>query len=107
VRAQIDPACLEALQVELLHFVRRGLEDHLKLLVLEQAIRVLAEPSIGRPSRRLTYATLQGSGPSTRRKRFGMHGTCTHLDVERLLEKAASRGPELRHLKISCCSVNH
>ena len=48
VLPRVDAARLEALEVQLLHFVGRRLEDHLELVVLEQAVRVLAEPAVGR-----------------------------------------------------------
>src|SRR5207244_13193193 len=53
VLARIDATSLEALQIHLLHFVRRRLEDDLKLVVLEQTLRVFAEPAVGGPARRL------------------------------------------------------
>jgi hypothetical protein len=46
VLARIDAHRLEAVEIDLLHLVRRWLENHLQLVVLEQAIRVLAEPSV-------------------------------------------------------------
>ena len=53
VLSGIDAAGLERLQVQVLHLVRRGLQDHLELVVLEQAVRVLAEPAIVGTTRRL------------------------------------------------------
>ncbi len=49
VRAQVDAGGLEALQVQLLHFVRRGLQNDLELLMLEQAVGVLTEAAVGGP----------------------------------------------------------
>ena len=48
VLARIDTHRLEAVEIDLQHFVGRRLEDHLQLMMLEQAIRVLAEPSVVR-----------------------------------------------------------
>jgi hypothetical protein len=50
VLPRIDAAGLEAVEIHLLHFIRRWLEDHLKLVVLEQAVRVLTEAAIVRAS---------------------------------------------------------
>jgi hypothetical protein len=49
VLPRIDADRLEAVQIQLLHFVRRRLQDHLQLVMLEQPIRILAEASIIRP----------------------------------------------------------
>src|SRR5262245_10188387 len=50
VLARVDPARLEAVEIELLDLVGRRLEDHLELVMLEQAIRVLSEAAVVRPS---------------------------------------------------------
>ena len=62
MRAQVDAAGLQALQIELLHFVGRRLEDDLELLVLEEPVRVLAEAAVGRPARRLDVGDAPGFG---------------------------------------------
>jgi hypothetical protein len=46
MRAQVDPAGFEALEIELLHFIGRWFEDHLELVVLEQPVRILAEAAV-------------------------------------------------------------
>ena len=99
VRAQIDAARLEALQVELLHLVGRRLQDDLELVVLEQAVRVLAEAAVRRPARRLHVGHAPVLGPEHAQKGLGVHGPGAHLDVEGLLEEAASGGPEFRQLE--------
>ena len=72
VRAQVDAARFEALQIQLLHFVGRRLQNHLELVVLEEAVRVLAEAAVGRPARRLHVGDAPGlPGPSTRRNVSG------------------------------------
>ena len=90
VGAQVDAAGLEALQVQLLDLVRRRLEDHLELMVLEQAVRVLAEPAVGRAARRLHVSHVPRLRPEHAQERLGMHRAGSHLDVERLLQQAAA-----------------
>ena len=97
--ARVDAARLEALEIELLHFVGRRLEDHLELVVLEQAVRVLAEAAVGRPARRLHVGDVPVRGPEHAQERLGVHRAGADLDVERLLQQAAARGPELRELE--------
>src|SRR5262249_58192743 len=50
---RIDAARLQAFQIELLDLVRRRLENHLKLMVLEKAIGILAESPVCRTARPL------------------------------------------------------
>jgi len=99
VRAQVDAAGFEALEVELLHFVGRRLENHLELVVLEQAVRVLAETPVGRPPRRLHVGDAPVLGPEHPQERLRMHGPGAHLDVEGLLKEAAAGRPEFRELE--------
>ena len=96
MRAQIDPGGFEALQVELLNFVRRRLQNDLELLVLEQPVRVLTEAAVGGPTRRLDVRDIPGFLPKHPQERLGMHRPRAHLDVEWLVQQAAARGPELR-----------
>ena len=60
VLPRVDAARLETLEIDLLHFVGRRLEDHLVLVVLEQPVRVLAESPVVRPSRRLDVGDAPG-----------------------------------------------
>ena len=53
VLARINPAGFETLKVDLLHFVGRRLENHLKLVMLEEPVRILSETAIRGPTRRL------------------------------------------------------
>ncbi len=97
--ARVDAAGLEAVEIELLDLVRRGLENHLELMVLEQPVRVLAESSVGRPPRGLHVGDVPVSGAEHAQKRLGVHRPGTDLDVERLLQRAAARGPEFGQLE--------
>ena len=48
VLPEVDPACVEAIQIELLHIIGSGFEHNLKLVMLEQAVGIFAEASVGR-----------------------------------------------------------
>ena len=93
------PHGLETLEIELLHFVGRRLEDHLELVVLEQPVRVLAEAAVGRPARRLDVRDVPVRRAEHAQKRLGMHRAGADLDVERLLQRAPARRPEFRQLE--------
>ena len=99
VLSRVDAARLEAVQVQLLHFVGRRLEDHLELVVLEQAVRVLAEAAVGRPPRRLDVGDVPVRRAEHAQERLRVHRAGADLDVERLLQHAAARRPELRQLQ--------
>jgi hypothetical protein len=99
VLSRIDAAGLEALQIHLLHFVRRGLEDDLKLVMLEQTLRVLAEPAVGGPARGLHVRDIPMARPEHAQERLRVHRAGADLDVERLLQHAAARYPELGQLQ--------
>ena len=93
MRAQIDAARLEALQIEILHVVGRGLEDDLELMVLEEPVRVLPEAPVGRPPRRLDVGDVPGLGAEHAQKRLRVHRAGAELDIERLLNQAALGSP--------------
>ena len=99
VLPRVDAARLEAVEIDLLHFVGRRLEDHLVLVVLEQAVRVLAEAAVVGPARRLHVGDAPRLGPEHAEQRLGMRGAGADLEVERLLQQAAVRGPERRQLE--------
>ena len=83
----------------LLHFVGRRLEDHLVLVVLEQPVRVLAEPAVVGPPRRLHVGDAPRLRAEHAEQRLGMRGAGADFEVERLLQQAAVRRPERRQLE--------
>ena len=99
VLPRIDAARFQALEIHLLHIVRRRLENDLKLMVLEQAVRVLAEAAVGRTPRRLHVRDVPVPGPEHAEKRLRMHRAGADLDVERLLQRAPARCPEFGQLE--------
>ena len=99
VQPRVDAARFEALEIELLHFVGRRLEDHLILVMLEQPVRVLSEPPIVGAPRRLHVGDAPRLRPEHAEQRFGMRGAGADFEIERLLQQAAVRGPERRQLE--------
>ena len=72
VLAGIDPAGLEAVEIQLLHFIRRRLEDDLVLMMFEQAVRVLPKSPVVRPPRRLNVRDAPRLLPEHAKQRFRM-----------------------------------
>src|SRR6202011_3368888 len=60
---------------------------------------ILAEPAVGRPPRWLHVRNAPVGGSEHAQERLGMHRAGADLDVERLLEGASARRPELRQLE--------
>ena len=84
----------EALEIEILQILRRRLEDHLELVVVLQAIGVLAVTAVGRPARGLDIGRAPWLGAERAQRRGGMEGAGADLDVVGLQEDAALLGPE-------------
>src|SRR5688572_3271295 len=99
VQARIDAARLEAFEVELLYLVRRRFEDHLILVMLEQAVRVLSKASIIGAPRRLHVGHAPRLGAEDAEQRLGMGCARADLEVERLLQQTPVRGPVRRQLE--------
>src|SRR4030095_11187731 len=104
---EIDSAGLETLQIQLLHVVRSRLEDDLELLMLEETLRVLAEPPVRRPARRLHVGNTPRRRTEHSQKRLGMHRARAHLDVERLLQETAARDPEFGQFEDELLQCDH
>ena len=86
VLAQVNPKGFQAIEVELLHVVRRRLQDDLELRVLEKPVRIFAIASVGRTARRLHvgHAVARGQaragtsrGASCRRRLRRRSGCCS------------------------------
>ena len=96
---EVEPNRLQAAHVQALHVERRGLEDHLELVVLAEAERVVAIAAVGGPARRLDVGHPPRLGPEHTQESVRMHGARPDLQVERLLEHAAFAGPEFGKLE--------
>ena len=99
VLARLDAARLEALQVERLNLVGRRLHDHLELVVLEEPVRVLAEAAVVGAPRRLDVGDVPVPRAEHAQRRLRVRGARADLEVERLLDQAALRRPELGELE--------
>ncbi|MPM26107.1 hypothetical protein SDC9_72608 [bioreactor metagenome] len=84
----------EALEVEVDDVGRRRLDDDLVLVVVLQAVGVLAVPAVGGPPGRLHVAHPPRLGSEDPEARGGVHGACAHLYVIGLLDDASLLRPE-------------
>src|SRR5436305_8847855 len=99
VLGEVEPDRLQAADVEPLHVERRGLEDHLELVVLAEPERVVAIAAVGRPARRLHVGDAPRLGPPDAQEGVGMHGAGPPREAERVLQHAPLAGPEFRKLE--------
>ena len=89
----IDAERAQAAEVEVLDVGRRRLQDHLELLVLVEAVRVLAVAAVGGPARGLHVGDAPGLGAEHAQEGLGVHGPRAHLRVPGLVDEAAAIGP--------------
>ncbi len=75
VDLRIDADGVERLQIKLLQVVRRRLEDHLHLIIVLQAVRVLAVAAVLGPARRLHIGRVPRFRPERAQRRRRME-TC-------------------------------
>src|SRR5262249_25870321 len=99
VFAQIDAESLKRFEVQLLHIVRRRLQDYLKLHMLVEAVGIVAVASVGGAAGRLNVSYLVRLGTKHTEKRFRGHGAGADFDIIRLLQNAAALRPELLQAK--------
>ena len=92
---RIDAQALERSEVELLEASRRRLHDDLELVVVLQAVGVLAVAAIGGAARGLHVGRVPGLGPDGAQEGGGMEGAGTDLHVQGLEDHAALFGPVL------------
>ena len=86
-------------RVQLLHLVGRRLQDHLILVMLEQAVRVLPEAAIVGPARGLHVSDAPRLRPEHAEEGLRVRRAGAHFEIERLLQQAAMRGPVRRQLE--------
>ena len=75
----------------------RRLEDDLQLVVLFEAVRILAVSAVCRSPGRLDVGDPVGFGSEHPQECFGMHGARADFDVIGLLQNAALPAPEIHH----------
>ena len=61
-----------------------GLQDHLELVIMLQAVRVFAVTTIGRPPARLHITGVPVIGPKAAKRGGGVEGAGPHFQIERL-----------------------
>ena len=89
------PERLQRFQVQLLRVARIGLEDHLELVVLLQAVGVFAVAAIVRADGGLDVAHVPGLGPEHAQEGGRVISAGADLGVIGLPDQAALVGPEL------------
>ena len=95
VLARVDAERLERLQVELLRVAGIRLEDDLVLVVLLQAVGVVAVAAVVGPDRRLDIGDVPRLRPEHAQHGARVHRTGADLGVMRLPDQATALGPEL------------
>ena len=92
--AQVDADRAERFQVKFLNILRRRLQDHLQLLMLEEAIGIFAVTSIRRTTRRLHIGNFVRLWPQYSQESFRSHGARADLDIVWLLQHTSALRPE-------------
>src|SRR5437660_2605765 len=80
-------------EVLLLDVLGAGLEDHLVLVVLVEAVGILAEAAVRGPARGLDVGDVPGLGPEHAQEGRRIHRPRAHLQVVPLHQRAAAVGP--------------
>src|SRR6202521_4654248 len=96
---EIDAEGAQTLEGDVLHILRGGFEDHLKLSVLIEAIGILAVTTVGGPTAGLYVADPVGGRSEHAKKSFRGHGAGAHFHIVRLLQDAALIHPKMRELQ--------
>ena len=72
----------------------RGFQDHLVLVIVLEAVGVLAVAAVGGPPGGLHVGHVPGFRPQDPEEGGGVEGARPHLDIVRLLDDTAPRRPE-------------
>src|SRR5260370_4291563 len=99
VLLEVDDDGSQAFQVDVLHIDRRGLEDHLKLGVLVEAIRIFSVTTVGGPTTGLNISDAISMRAEHAQKSLRVHGARADFHVVRLLKYATLLHPKLRELQ--------
>ena len=90
----VEPDGLEAVQIELLDILGRGLHDHLVLVIVLQAVGVFAVAAVGGAPARLHVGHVPGLRPQGPEQGGGIEGAGPHLDIVGLPDEATLIRPE-------------
>ena len=99
VLAQVDADGFQAAQILLDDVVGRRLQDHLQLLVLVEAIGILAVAAVGGTAAGLHIGDAVRLRAEHAQEGFGAHGAGADLDIVGLLDDAAALRPVLFQLE--------
>ena len=92
---QADSDGAKTFQIDILDVHRRRLEDHLKLKVLVETVRVLPVTAVGGPTTGLDISDAVRVRTQDAKEGFWMHRACAYLNVIGLLEYATLFHPKL------------
>src|ERR1035441_2448973 len=95
VLAEVDADGGEAAEVLIYYVCGRRLKDYLKLLVLVEAVGILAVASVGGAAAGLNVGHAIGLRAEHAQERFGSHGASADFEVVGFLDDAAAIGPVL------------
>ena len=90
---RVQPDRAQTAQIQILQIGGRGFDDHLILIVMLQAVRVLAITPIRRAARRLHIGRSPGVRPQRAQRGCRVKGACPHLHVIRLQHGTALGAP--------------
>ena len=92
VLAQVNADRAERFKVEFLYVLRRRLQNHLQLQVLEQSVGILPVTPVGRTPRRLHIGNFIRIRPQHAKERLRSHRSGAHFNVIRLLDDCSTLG---------------
>ena len=95
VLLQIDAEAFQRCQIQLLNIVRRRLHNHLELMMLVEAVRVVAIAAIRRAAARLHIGDMPGLRPQHAQEGRRVHRAGTLLHIVGLRQDAALLRPKL------------
>ena len=85
----------ERIEIQLLDILRRGLERHLKLVIVLQAVGIVAVAAVFGAAAGLHIGGKPRLGAERAQAGGGVAGAGAHFHIERLQHHAALRGPEI------------
>jgi len=92
---RIDADGLQAFEIKFLNVFRRGLHNHLELVVTLQAVGVFAVAPVGGAATGFDYRHIPWFGTQRAQKGMRIHGAGSDFDVVALTDDAALCGPEI------------
>ena len=94
MRSQINPQPRKAFKIDILTIDRRRFDDNLKLIIVLQAIGILAVPPVTRTAAGLHIGGAPRLRPQCPERGRRVKGARAHLDIIRLQKGTALFGPE-------------